>query len=222
MKTKALILAAAFIIAGISPALAQVYTVNAVGIVNVSAPPGFSLISNPLFAGAGNNTVAKLFSNVTPGIPPGSKVFIFDNATGLYKIVTFSPDSQSWTPVDDANIEILPGNGVFFLNANNSPVIITFAGEVMQGDLRNPIPAGFSIKANQVPQAIDPSKIGFPGDPNSKLFRFIPSTGSYATYNFIPLLQAWNPALPVIPVGEAFFVYRTTAGSWDHRFFVNE
>lgn len=224
MKTKAIFIASAFITAGISTALGQVFTVNGVGYVNVVAPSGYSIISNPLFAGAGNNTVAKLFATAkfSPSITTGSKVFIFDNATGLFKTITFSSASQSWTPVDDANIEILPGNGVFFLNANNSsPVTITFVGEVMQGDLRNPLPAGFSIKANQVPQAIDPSKVGFPGGSNNKIFRFLPSTGFYATYTFSPLHQTWYPALPAIPVGEAFFVYRTTAGSWDQRFLIN-
>src|SRR6185436_14585530 len=128
MRTKALLLAAAFAAAGVATSMAQVYSVNAVGYVNVSAPPGFSLIANPLNAGTGNNTVAKLFSNITPSIPNNSKVFLFDNPTSSFKTITYSPLSQSWIPTTDANVEILPGNGVFFQNPSASAVTITFVG----------------------------------------------------------------------------------------------
>lgn len=222
MKTKALILAAAFAAAGVATSSAQVYSVNAVGYVNVSLPSGFSLVANPLNAGAGNNTVAKLFSNITPSVPGNSKVFVFDNATGLFKTITFSPLSQTWNPPADAAIEITPGNGVFFQNPTANALTVTFVGEVMQGALSNPLPLGFSIKANQVPQAGKPDDFGFPGSPNDKIFRFIPSTGVYNTFTFSPLSQSWNPTLPSIPVGEAFYVFRaTSAGTWSRTFNVN-
>jgi hypothetical protein len=92
----------------------------------------------------------------------------------------------------------------------------------MQGNLSNPLPLGFSIKANQVPQAGAPDSFGYPGTPNDKIFRFNPSTGIYSTYTFSPLSQAWNPALPSIPVGEAFYAFRaTSAGTWARTFNVN-
>jgi hypothetical protein len=226
MRTKALLLAAAFAAAGVSTSVAQVYSVNAVGYVNVAAPAGYSLIANPLNAGAGNNTVAKLFApaNVSPSLPTNSKVFILDGATGLFKTVTFSPLSQSWSPAgpDGADAVIDPGNGVFFQNAGANPITITFVGEVMQGNLSNPLPLGFSIKANQVPQKVKPDAVGFPGTPNDKIFRYIPATGIYNTFTFSPLSQAWNPALPEIEVGEAFYVQRvTSAGTWNRTFSVN-
>jgi hypothetical protein len=223
MRTKALLLAAAFAAAGVATSVAQVYSVNAVGYVNVTAPAGFSLISNPLNAGAGNNTVASLFaaSKVSPSLPVNSKVFVYDTATGVFKTITFSPLSQSWSPALDAATEIPPGNGVFFQNVGSAPITITFVGEVMQGNLSNPLPAGFSIKANQVPQAVKPDAVGFPGSANDKLFRYIPATGIYETYTFSPLSQAWNPVLPVIPVGEAFYIQRGAAGTWSRTFNVN-
>jgi hypothetical protein len=202
--------------------MAQVYSVNAVGYVNVPLPVGFSLVSNPLNAGAGNNTVAKLFSNITPSIPPNSKVFVFDNAASIFKTITYSPLSSTWNPTIDANIEILPGNGVFFQNPSSSVLTVTFVGEVMQGNLSNPLPLGFSIKANQVPQAGAPDAFGYPGQPNDKIFRFNNATSQYQTYTFSPLSSAWNPPLPSIPVGEAFYAFRaTSAGSWNRTFNVN-
>jgi hypothetical protein len=228
MRTKALLLAAAFAAAGVSTSVAQaVYSVNAVGYVNVALPAGFSLVSNPLDAGAGNNTVEKLFApaNVSPSLPNNSKVYIFDNPTGQFITVTFSPLSHAWSPAGaaGAGIEITPGNGVFFGNPSASPITVTFVGQVMQGNLSNPIPLGFSIKANQVPQAVAPNAagVGYPGENNDKLYT-LNAQGSYDTYTFSPLSHAWNPALPVIPVGTAFYAYRaTSAGTWNRTFSVN-
>jgi hypothetical protein len=222
MRTKALLLAAAFAAAGVASSVAQVYSVNAVGYVNVTLPAGYSLVSNPLNAGTGNNTVAKLFSNITPSVPLNSKVFVYDNTTGIFKTITYSPLSQTWAPAGDAATEILPGNGVFFQNPSANPITVTFVGEVAQGNLVNPIPLGFSIKANQVPQKGKPDAFGFPGTPNDKIFRYIPSTGIYNTFTFSPLSQTWNPALPEIEVGEAFYAFRaTSAGTWNRTFNVN-
>jgi hypothetical protein len=194
--------------------------------VNVTVPSGYSLLSNPLNAGTGNNTVAKIFApaNVTPGITVNSKVYILDQGTGLFKTVTYSPLSQSWSPTgpDGADREILPGNGVFFQNTGANPITITFVGEVMQGNLVNPLPLGFSIKANQVPQKVKPDTVGFPGTVNDKIYRYNNSTGLYSTFTFSPLGNAWNPPLPEFEVGEAFYLQRaTSAGTWNRTFSVN-
>jgi len=220
MRTKALLLAAAFAAAGVATSMAQVYSVNAVGYVNVTAPVGYSLIANPL--NAADNSVKALFSNISPSVPNNAKVFVYDVSTAIFKTITFSPLSHTWTPDIDAQTAITPGNGVFFQNPTASPLTITFVGEVMQGNLSNPLPLGFSIKANQVPQAGAPDAFGYPGTNNDKIFRYNTTTGIYDTYTFSPLSHAWNPALPSIPVGEAFYAFRaTSAGSWTRTFNVN-
>jgi hypothetical protein len=50
MRTKTLLLTAALAVAGLSSASAQVYSVNAVGYINLSLPKGFSMICNQLKA----------------------------------------------------------------------------------------------------------------------------------------------------------------------------
>ena len=61
MKTKALILAGLVSLAGVVASQAQtVYSVNAVGYVNLSLQPGFAMICNPL-QGA-DNKVSTLFT----------------------------------------------------------------------------------------------------------------------------------------------------------------
>jgi hypothetical protein len=223
MRTKALLLAAAFAAAGVSTSVAQVYSVNAVGYVNVVAPQGYSMVSNPLNAGPGNNTIGKLFANITPSIPAGSAIVLFDNSTGTYKTITYSSFTQSWGTAADSAIEILPGNGVFFRNQSSTgPVTITFVGEVMQGNLVNPLPLGFSIKANQVPQAVSPTDVGFPGTSGDRVYVYRPATSDYSTHSFSSFTSSYNPPIPAIKVGEAFFVQRqTTAGTWNRTFSVN-
>jgi hypothetical protein len=225
MRTKALLLTAALAAAGVSTSVAQVYSVNAVGYVNVSLPPGFAMVSNPLNAGAGNNTVGKLFSNITGGVPTGFKVFSFNETTGLYNTAATYLPGVGFSPAGSANVEILPGTGVFTFNPNpaaSAPLTLTFVGEVAQGNLSLNLPQGFSIKANQVPQAGKPDTYGLPGTPGDKIFRFNKTTQLYYTASTFVAGPGWLPATQPIDVGEAFFLYRaTSAGTWARTFSVN-
>jgi hypothetical protein len=231
MRTKALLLAAAFVAAGVSTSVAQVYSVNAVGYVNLTLPQGFSMVANPLNAGTGNNTVAKLFAPANmSATPTGSRVYVYNNATGAYATATFSSLTGAWTGTG-ANAEILPGDGVFFQNLTAGPLTATFVGEVMQGNLSTPIPQGFSIKSSQVPQAIDPDSTTLPpadripGAPGDRIYRFNPATGAYQTYQFSSLTGAWSGpggTLPTFNVGESFFFQRLNpATAWTRTFSVN-
>jgi hypothetical protein len=92
-------------------------------------------------------------------------------------------------------------------------------GEVMQGALSNPIPAGFSIKSSQVPQAGQLDTIlGFPVAEGDAVYIFDPATASYAVsiYEF----GAWDVP-PVIAVGQGFFVNKAAAAAWTRNFDIN-
>jgi hypothetical protein len=228
MRTKALLLAAAFAAAGVSTSVAQVYSVNAVGYVNVSIPPGFSMVSNPLDAGAGNNTVGKLFSNITGGVPPFFKVFSWNETANTYNTAANYIPGVGFGTGPAATAEVLPGRGAFVFNPNaagTAPLTLTFVGEVPQGNLSNPIPTGFSIKASQVPQAGKPETLGtLPGALGDKIFRYNKAQQTYYTAsNFIPG-AGWVPATQPIEVGEAFFFFRAPqngAAAWTRTFSVN-
>src|SRR5437588_10363094 len=78
MRTKTLLLTAALSAAGVASSMAQgtVFSVNAVGYVNTTVGPKFSLIANPLTAS--DNTINTLFKTGIQGtIPPGFQVFRF-------------------------------------------------------------------------------------------------------------------------------------------------
>jgi hypothetical protein len=221
MRTKALLLAAAFTAAGIATSTAQVYSVNAVGYVKVTLKPGFNLVSNPLTAA--NNSIAELFKNIEGGVPGGLSIFKFSGGNFLPTVLYDDLDNK-FIPEDTALETVTPGNGVFVFNPGTTDLTLTFVGEVPQGDLSNALPQGFSIKGSQVPQAAKPDAIGMPGTPGDRLFRYIPATRSYQDWLFDDLDNKWipDPGLPVINVGEAFFLFRAnTAGTWNRTFSVN-
>jgi len=223
MRTKALLLAAAFAAAGVATSMAQVYSVNAVGYVNVSVGNGFTMVSNPL--DAADNTVAGLFKNTAPALPNGFKVFVFKNG-GFLPAAQWNDLDGVFIPTATAQEVIAPGNGVFVFNPTQTAITVTFVGQVMQGTLSNPLPKGFSIKANQVPQAGAPDTFGLPGENGDKVFVYDTTAKGYKTYQYNDLDAVWitqgSTGLPSIPVGGAFFLFRAnTAGTWNRTFNVN-
>jgi hypothetical protein len=218
MRTKTLLLTAALAVAGIASSKAQVYSVNAVGYVNVTLPPGFSLVSNPLDNKAGNK-IADLFKNTGPTIPGGFTIYNFYG--GNYHTVQYDDLDQAFGPASEANQALEPGNGVFVRNPSQTTLTTTFVGEVPQGNLSNPLPQGFSIKASQVPQAGNANTLGVPGAAGDKLFKWDKTAKQYVTTQFDDLDNAWSPA-PTIDVGEAFFLFKKAAATWTRTFSVNQ
>lgn len=212
MRTKTLLLTAALGIVGVAAAVAQpVYSVNAVGFVNLSIPPGFSLIANPL--NAPTNTLGALI----PNAPAGAQFYKFTPGTG-YSTFTFDDIDNAWTP--NGNVSLAPGEGGFFKNPTSSAVTVTFVGEVMQGTLNNPLPQGFSIKSSMVPQTADVNTLGLPGRAGDQLYKFR-NVGGYQTFTFDDIDNNWTPSVPVINVGESFFIKKAQAQTWTRTFTVN-
>src|ERR1051325_5515935 len=206
MRTKTLLLSAAVFAAGFTASLAQsLYSVNAVGYVNLSLPAGYTMIANPL--NTTNNTIGSLITDF-----PNFGNLLKWNGTG-FTVATFA--FGSW---DQPNITLNPGEGAF-VNIG-SPFTLTFVGDVMQGSLTNPIPAGYSIRASQVPQSGGVSTtLGL-----TQLGTFdnlLVWTGSgYQIYTVLPG-GAWDPSEPQINVGQSFFVNASAPTSWQRTFSVN-
>jgi hypothetical protein len=225
MKTKAILLAAAAV-AMVASSQAQVYSVNAVGYVNVNIDPGFNMVSNPL--NAADNSIQALFKNFQGTIPGGLKVYNYDGTTGQFDTIQWNDLDNVFDPADLAAKSITPGNGVFVFNPSATQLKLTFVGEVPQGALSNPLPKGFSIKASQVPQDAKPDAIGLGGQGGDKIFRYNKTTKAYDGYTFDDLDNVWksnttgNPDSPTIAVGESFFLFRAqSAGTWTRNFSVN-
>src|SRR5436853_7293303 len=126
MRTKTLLLTAALSAAGVATSMAQVFSVNAVGYVNKTVPKGnkLAVISNPLDAGAGNNTIGNLFK----GVPDGTQVYKYTGTT--FVTATFDSLENAFLPADAAATTVVPGEGVFVRNTSAADITVTFVGEV--------------------------------------------------------------------------------------------
>jgi hypothetical protein len=194
--------------------MAQVYSQNAVGYVNVTVPGGkLQMIANQLTSA--NMTLGALI----PSPPDGSTVYQF-LPNGNYNISTYLGFLSAWDP--DPNISLAPGAGVFFLNPDAAPYTITFVGEVPQGSLSTAIPAGLAIRASQVPQSGGiTSVLGFPAQDGDTCYQYVPSSGAYIINTYLGFLNAWDPNEPTPQVGESFFIQSSAAKSWNRTFSVN-
>lgn len=189
---------------------APLHSENAAGFVRVTIPVGFSLIANPLDAGA--NTVGLLF----PDMPDGATIYKFSNSEQGYSVNTYF---QGWDFPDET---LSPGEGAFLLNPGPYPLAITFYGNVPQGTLTNALPQGFSIRSSLVPL---PGKLdqqfGFPAEEGDLVYRFGkgPNPQGYTVYSFA--FGEWDVS-PEIEVGEAFFVYKISPTVWAKSFSVTD
>ena len=215
MKTKALLAAGLMMAASAASASAQtVYSVNAVGFVNVTCPPGFSLIANPL--AAATNTVAALFPNAASG----TTVYKFNPATGGFISTTFSSFLGDWT---DPTVTLVPGEGFFYKNPAGTAVTNTFVGNVQQGTLITSLGSGFTLVSSQVPQqGLVSTDLGMPNDAGTTVFTYDNAGNAYSSFSFSSFLGGWAPSEPTIGVGQGFFVKRSATGSWSRAFNVNQ
>ena len=196
MRTKALLCAAA-LAAGALTSMAQgnVYSLNIVGYVNVPLATGYNLVANPL--DNGTNDLNSLFPNA------GFGDAIYAYANGGFTISTYV---GSWSP----DLTLAPGNGVFY--QASTPFTNTFVGNVMTGNLTNPVPSGYSIKSSQVPQADTLENLGFPANFGDATYFY--RNGGYTISTFV---GTWSPDLTV-GVGEAFWAQVSANVNWTRTF----
>jgi hypothetical protein len=197
---------------GAATVSAQVYSVNTVGYVNTTVCPGFNLVANPLDNKAGNN-IENLFPNPTAGL----QIFVYRN--NAFDDATFDPDLGGWTK----SLTLAPGEG-FWLNWPAAKGTVTFVGDVMQGNLVNPVPAGYSIRGSMVPQAgklVEDLK--FPVAAGDLFFMYNYDNdckGGYVDTTFDPDFGGWTNGEPMINVGQGFWAVTSKAVDWTREFTV--
>ena len=192
---------------------AQVYSVNAVGYVNLTIPTSataftYQIIANPLNGSPDNN-----LSTVLPTVPDLTQLYFFRGGTfesALY-LGTWIPDGP-FLPGEGAFIEIAPGSP--------DPTTITFVGEVPQGHLENPVPTGYSLRSSIVPQrGLLSTDLGYTPNELDQVYLF--HGGSYESFLFLG--GNWLPNEPTLEVAEGFFaeVLNGPAISWTRDFQVS-
>jgi hypothetical protein len=93
----------------------------------------------------------------------------------------------------------------------------------MQGNnMANPLPRGFSIKSNIVPQAGRADTFGLPAEDADRYFQWDPVAQQYRDWIYDGGWVGPDPTLPSLAVGEAFLLFRgSSTGSWVRSFNVN-
>jgi hypothetical protein len=212
MRTKTLLLTAVLGVAGVAATTAQaqsVYSLNAVGYVNLSLGAGFTIIANPL-----NATTNNLNTILTNGMALGTVVYKFNAGTQLYAQSTFA--GGKFNPDQTLN----PGEAAFIKLA--AATTVTFVGNVPQGSLSQSIPVGFSLQSAPIPVSVSltNSVLAFPGNTSDIAYNFVNATQLYANHTFVS--GKFNPDYAPA-VGEGFFYLNkaTTARTWNVTFSVN-
>lgn len=234
MKTKTLLLAVALAAAGAVSAVAQpVYSVNAVGFVNTTVAPGFSIICNPL--NASDNTVGALFPLAST--PVNATIFTFNGSS-------YSSNRRRATGWENPSQVLVPGLGFFFNNTATTNLVLTFVGEVVQSpDASTPVSIGlaagnFQLVGSRVPMSgLVQNDLGLTLAPQETVFMFENDGVNTPQYvSFRKTATGWSgpsPAplgasiqsqsgQPIVPVGTGFFLKTTTTTSWNKQFSVNQ
>lgn len=216
MRTKTLLLTAALGFAGLSASMAQVYSVNIVGYVNVPVTAGqFKFLANPL-----STTSNTLGGVLTPaaGVGDGDNYYHWTGTT--FEIETYLGFLGGWLKPDlssAAAIPFAPGGGGFYVGGGTN---LTLVGEVLTGGLTNTLVSGLTLVSSKVPQGGDPTTLGLEDDlvDGANLLKWNPAGNNYIIYTKLTFLPGgWDPSVPNIGVAEAFFL-GTTGGSWNRTF----
>jgi hypothetical protein len=191
-----------------------VFSDNIVGYVNLTLPPGLSLIANPLYYT--NNAL----SFWLPEAADGAQVYKY-TANGGYEVSTFDAALGAWSNPD---LQVPVGDGFFFNNPSSEPHTYLFVGEVHLGVSINPLPAGISTKGALIPQAGSINNIqGIPGEPGDEIRLYINDGlggGAYSASVFDGTVNAWVPDL-ALAVGQGFWLQKQQAQDWIRIFTVN-
>jgi len=200
--------------------MAQVYSLNVVGYVNLPVVEGFQMLANPLdLDGTGtNNFTTSVFSN---SLPKSSTVYAWDHTIVNWKIASFSK-AGAWS----GDISLNPGLG-FWLNIPAGGLAgtssnLTVVGTVLQGSLVNPYLAkggGFATLGSQVPiagkVATDLKYSPVSGD---TFYFWNPSITNWVIASFGK--GGWAPSEPTVGIGQGFWLNSQASSTWSNYFTV--
>ena len=178
---------------------------NLVGYAGTVAPQGFTMIANPF--SNDDNTIAALL----PRVPENTTLCKFD--ARLSRLTNNSFKNGKWSFGGE---RLDPGEGAIFFNPTFDPFHLDFAGEVMQGELVNPLAAGFSIRGSMVPRAGKVcTDLGLPIQEGDVIHVFDRKEQRYQVLKFPT--RNWHSAQPTIGLCEGFWLGKASPGKWIQR-----
>jgi hypothetical protein len=233
MRTKTVLLSALVGAIGTVSALAQtnVYSLNAVGYINVTMYPGYNIITCPLVASP-DNTIGTLLNNTNGQYQAGARnpAQVFAYVNGAY---TSDTASSATTPSGwggGGTITMNPGQAIFFFNPASSNMSATFVGTVPTGSMTNALLPGYNLVGSIVPVSGDivTNTIStFTNGQNSGrssdvLFTYTAGVG-YSQNTFTA--GAWSAGDPTLTnTSEGFFFFNAlaTTNNWVENYSVSQ
>lgn len=229
MRTKALLLGAAALAAGLITSQAQVYSANIVGYVNLSLTNGVLSAAAAQLDADGTGTNNTILSELGTNLPSGQTVYVF-NGSG-YDILTFAPLTKGGTPVwqsggvADPTYPLNPGKGFFILP--NTTTNITVVGTVLQGVTNSyTATAGvINLVSDQLPIGGGvTTTLGYPASNGDTLYLF--NGSGYNIYSYAPLTKGGTPVWqsggvasePQVNVGQSFFLIPKVTTTWTNGY----
>jgi len=235
MRTKTLLLTSALTALSSAALMAQtnVYSLNAVGYINVTVLPGFNMIACQLQTT--NNTLGSLISDASGYI---DKCVAYKFNGSSYTVDTANSATSSFANNWGAGgvMTMNPGEAIWFKNIFSTNLTFTFVGTVPQGTLSTTVagPNTFNMVSSQVPQGGDVvTNLGLTNFNNLDTFYvFNPTNQAYTTYsvNFATGQSGYNQDFvgtvgdPIVNVGQGFWYKTGTGGAvtWSRTFSVNQ
>jgi hypothetical protein len=217
MRTKALLSMAALAV-GLTSSMAQVYSLNVVGYVNVPLQANkLHFLSLPLAPTDNNYAISNTI------VLDASQMFanLYTWTGTAWSSTVPSWDGTAW----DQPATVVPQGAGFFL-ASQAASTLTFVGQVTQGTIAYSVPAGLSTLANKVPVSAN-----FPGTTVGAVFDNI-YTWDLATQRWAGDVwsqsgSGWdngvagaNPAGPLLNPGDAVFYQAGAALNFSQNFTV--
>jgi hypothetical protein len=164
MRTKTMLLSALLGALGSVSVMAQtnVYSLNAVGYINVTIQPGFNMVSCPLITSP-DNTIGTILNNGTgsltgvdvyfwfPGNTPPSYSEDVAKNVGTLKQDTLFTNGWSFNGTNVA----APGVGFWVDSPFTTNITLTFVGTVPTGPITNTLVPGFNMVGSVVPMSGD-------------------------------------------------------------------
>jgi len=159
MRTKTLLLSALLgALGSVSMNAQSVYSLNAVGYINVTLAPGYNMVTCPLITT--NNSIGSLFNN-SAGTITGCQVYFFPYSSAN----TDTAKNVGAGPFDTTNVDgwslggtltLTPGVAAWFANNTSSNQTFTFVGTVPTGPITNVLAANsYSLVGSVVPVSGD-------------------------------------------------------------------
>src|SRR5205823_3211698 len=130
--------------------------------VNLSVPPGFSMIAN---------TFVQADQNIATLIPaPPNQTTIYTVVGGVFNATIYDDSIPGWDPTPG---DLTLGGGGIIYNPTSSAFTITLVGEVKQGSpVSNPVAPGITIKSSMIPQAGSMTAIGLVPVNNTTVYQY--------------------------------------------------